>query len=225
MINTYYSKTLDIQSLFFYIWRVNKRWYFLGIIIALAFFGISLEQSAVPNQEIVVQFNADSITVDEAEQAISNITSQLKAVGIEVLQVSEIYDGKLKVTYYSNVDVAIIKDLFDNQNKLKLGYSTFNNHGDSSKIPFGDESNTYRLAVSKIQKDSGSDLGLHGLPVEVKNVKDQYLNPIVSLGAAETNFSFKHNIESVVYKNYRDIVFLIDNSSYKIPEVRAGPLS
>lgn len=204
---------------------MNNRWYFIGIIIALAFFGISLEQSIVPNQEIVVQFNADSITIDEAEQAISNITSQLKAVGIEVLQVSEIRDGKLKVTYYSNVDVAIIKDLFDNQNKLKLGYGTFNDQGDSSKIPFGNESNTYRLAVSKIQKDFGSDLGLHGLPVEVKNVKDQYLNPIVSLGTAETNFNFKHNIESVVYKNYRNIVFLIDNTSYKIPEVRAGPLS
>ncbi|SRX54475.1 hypothetical protein [Aequorivita sp. CIP111184] len=184
-----------------------------------------MEQSTMPNQEIVVQFNASSISTDEAEQAISNITSQLKAVGIEVFQVSEIRGGKLKVTYYSKVDVAIIKDLFDNQNKLGLGYSTFDEQRDSSKIPFGDEHNTYRLAVSKIQKDSGSDLGLHGLPVEVKSAKDQYLNPIVSLGTSETNFCFKHSIERVLYKNYRDASLLFDNTTHKIPEVRAGPLS
>jgi len=225
LINAYYSKTLDIQSLFFYIWRVNRRWYFIGIIITLAFFGISLEQSTVPNQEIVVQFNADSITADEAEQVILNITSQLKAVGVEEFQVSEIRGGKLKVTYFSNVDVTIIKGLFDKQDKLEFGYRDFDDQGDSSKIPFGNESNTYKLAVSKIQKDSGSNLGLHGLPIELKSVKDQYLNPIVFLGTSETNFNFKHNIKSVVCKNYRNVAILIDNTSYKIPEVRAGPLS
>ncbi len=225
MINVYYSKTLDIQSLFFYIWRVNWRWYITGFIVALAFFGMSMEQSTVPNQEIVVQFNADSISTDEAEQAISEITNQLKAIGVADVQISDLLDGKLKVTYYSTIDVAVIKNLFYKQNKLQLGDTAFNKKDNSSKIPFNSNSNNYKLDVIKIQKNFGSGLGLHGLPVEVKSLKDQYLNPIVFLGTSEINFNLKHCIERVVCENCHETVLLIDSTSHKIPEVRAGPLS
>ncbi|OAD91610.1 hypothetical protein A7A78_03780 [Aequorivita soesokkakensis] len=217
--------TLEINPLFFYIWRVNWRWYFTGIIVALAFFGISIEQSAVPNQEIVVQFSADSISADEAQQAISEITSQLKTIGVADVQISKLLDGKLKVTYYSTIDVAVIKNLFQKQNKLHFGDTAFNKKDTSSKIPFSSDSNTYKLDVIKIQKDFGSDLGLHGFPVELKSAKDQFLNPYVSLRASETDFVFKQGFERVVFKNYRDASLLIDNASHKIPEVRAGPLS
>lgn len=217
--------TLEINPLFFYIWRVNWRWYITGLIIALAFFGVSLEQSAIPNQEIVVQFNANSISADEAQLAISSITNQLKSIGVEKFEVSEIQNGKLKVTYYSTIDVTVIKDLFNKQDKLQLGYTAFNEKEDSSKIPFSNDSNTYKLDVLKIQKDYGADLGLHGLPVEVKSAKDQYLNSIVFLGISETGFSFKQVFEKVVFKNYRDASLLIDTTSHKFPEVRAGPLS
>mgnify|MGYP000038251692 CR=1 FL=1 len=159
------------------------------------------------------------------QRLVEFITNQLKAIGVAVVQVSKIQNGKLKVTYYSTIDVAIIKDLFNKQDKLQLGYTAFNEKESSSKNPFSNDSNTYKLDVLKIQKDYGSDIGLHGLPVEVKFAKDQYLNQVVSLGTSETYFSFKHSIESVVFKNYRDVSLLIDNTSYKIPEVRAGPLS
>lgn len=220
-----YSMVLEINPLFFYIWRVKWRWYFTGIIVALAFFGISFEQSAAPNQEIVVQFNAGSISAGEAQQAISEITSQLKAIGVADVQISKLLDGKLKVTYYSTIDVNVIKNLFNKQDKLHFGDTAFNEKDSSSKIPFSSDSNTYKLDVLKIQNDFGSDLGLHGLPVEVKSLKDQSLNPIVSLDTPETDFVFKQGFERVVFKNYRDASLLIDNTSHKIPEVRAGPLS
>jgi hypothetical protein len=221
----FYLKTLAIQSLFFYIWRVNWRWYIVGLTIALAFFGVSLEQITVPNQEIIVQFNANSISADDAQSAISSITSQLKSIGVDKVQVSEIQNGKLKVTYYSKIDVAIIKNLFNKQDKIQLGYTAFNEKESSSKIPFSHDSNTYKLDVIKIQKDYGSDLGLQGLPVAIKSAKDQYLYPLVFLGASETEFIFKQGFEKVVYKNYHNASLLIDTTSHRIPEVRAGPLS
>lgn len=214
-----------IQSLFFYIWRVNWRWYIPVLIIALAFFGVSLEQSTLPNQEIVVQFDAKSVSTDEAQRAVSEITSQLKAIGVADVQVSELLNGKLKVTYYSSIDIAVIKNLFYKQNKLQLDDTAFNEKDGSSKIPFSNDSNTYKLDVIKIQKDYGSDLGFHGLAVELKSAKDQYLNQIVSLATGVTNFNFKRNFESVAYKNYRNDSLLIDTTSHKIPEVRAGPFS
>lgn len=179
----------------------------------------------LPNQEIVVQFDAKSVSTDEAQHAVSEITSQLKAIGVADVQVSELLNGKLKVTYYSSIDVAVIKNLFYKQNKLQLDDTAFNEKDGSSKIPFSNDSNTYKLDVIKIQKDYGSDLGFHGLAVELKSAKDQYLNQIVSLATGVANFNFKRNFESVAYKNYRNDSLLIDTTSHKIPEVRAGPLS
>jgi len=204
---------------------VNWRWYFTLLIVVLAFFGMSREQFAVPNQEIVVQFNANSISADETDRAISEITSQLKSIGVADIQVSEMLDGTFKVTYYSTIDIAVVDDLFNKQNKLQLGETAFNEKEDSSKIPFSDTSDTYKLEVVKIQKDYGSDLGFHGLPVEIKSLKDQYLTQVVSLGASEINFDLKNSTETEVGKNYHYVPFSINNTSHKIPEVRAGPVS
>lgn len=204
---------------------MNVRWYIPVLIIILAAFGVSLEQATLPNQEIVVEFNTENVSAYEAEQAITSITSQLKSIGVENIVVSEIQGGKLKVTYFSTTDVAVIKNLFPKQNNLQLGNTDFNEKDTSPEIPFSNHSNVYKLDVIKIQKDYGSDLGLQGLPVLVKTAKDQCLSQIVLLGTAETNFSLKQNFENVAFKNYRNVSFLIDITSHKIPEVRAGPLS
>lgn len=204
---------------------MNWRWYFTGLIVALAFIGVSIEKSAVPNQEIVVQFNENSRSSDEAQQAISEITEQLKSIGVADIQVSEMLDGTLKVTYYSTIDISVIENLFNKQNKIQLGDTAFNETEDSSKIPFSTDSNTYKLQVVKIQNDYGSDLGFHGLPVEIKSLKDQYLNQILSLGSTEINFGLKNTVEREVDKNYHYVALSINNTSHKIPEVRAGPLA
>ena len=204
---------------------MNSKWYIPVLIIALAYFGISKEISTRPNQEIVVQFDANSVSIDEAQCAVSEITNQLKRIGVADVKVSELQDGKLKVTYYSTIDVVIIKNLFYKQNKLRLDDTAFTKKDNSSKIPFSNDSNNYRLDVIKIQKDYGLDLGFNGLPVELKSVKDQYVNQVVSLATTDANLSLKNNFEIVAYKNYRNVSLLIDTSSHKIPEVRAGPLS
>lgn len=186
---------------------------------------MSREQFAMPNQEIIVQFNTNSISADETERAISEITSELKTIGVEDIQVSEMLDGKLKVTYYSAIDVAVIKNLFSQQKEFQFGDTAFNEKNHSSKIPFSNTSNIYKLDVIKIQKDFGSDLGLQGLPAEIKSLKEQYLNPIVSLGTSEINFSLKLCIGRMACETYQDAVLPIDTTSHKIPEVRAGPIS
>lgn len=204
---------------------MNFRWYLIVLTVALAYFGISVERPTVANQEIVVQFAANSINAEDTQNAISEITEQLKAVGVSEIKVSELLNGKLKVTYYSTVEVALIKDLFTKQNKLQLDGTAFNETDGSSKIPLNQSPNSYQLEVVKIKTDFGSDLGLQGLPAGVKSLKDQFVNPNVSLSVCSSEIPTKHLFEIVAFKNYRNISLLIDNSSYKIPEVRAGPLS
>lgn len=205
---------------------MNWRWYFTGLIVALAFFGMSLGQSTTnPNQEIVVRFNAASINTDEVQEAISDIRSQLKSIGIENVHVSEILDGSLKVTYFSDKEVAEIKNLFLHQNKLQLGDTAFNEKEGSSKTPFGEKPNTYKLDVVEIQQDLDFDLGFHGTRIEIKFINGQYLKPILASMLAENVFSIKYIQECADNRTYPDIALLINNSAYKIPEVRAGPLS
>ena len=184
-----------------------------------------MEQSTTnPNQEIVVQFNANSITANEAKVAISEITTQLKAIGVEDVQVSDVFDGKVKVTYYSTLDVAVIKNLLNKQHKLELGDAAFNERDDSSKFPFSSDSNTYKLEVIKIQKDPGSDIGFQGILVEAKSFSDQYLKPKVSIPASEIDFNPKEDIESIGFSTYSNVTILTDNITHKIPQVRAGPI-
>src|SRR5690554_2884703 len=122
----YSRNTIEIPSLFFYIWRVNWRWYIPILVIVLAFFGTGLGPSMHPNQEIVVRFESQSVNATEAQRAVSQITSQLKTIGATHVHASELYDGKLKVTYYSTIDVSVIKDLLDRQNDPHLGKVAFN---------------------------------------------------------------------------------------------------
>lgn len=204
---------------------MNWKWYLPILLIALAFFGASMEQSTLPNQEIVVQFDASSVSTDEAQLAVAEITNQLKAIGVADVRVSELQGGKLKVTYYSTIDVSVIKNLFHKQDNLQLGDTAFNDKKDSSNIPFSRDSYTYKLDVIKIQKDYGSNIGLQGLPIVVKSAKDQYLKQIISFISTEIDFKLKLFSEHVAFKNYRNASFLIDVTSHKIPEVRAGPLS
>lgn len=205
---------------------MNWRWYITGLIIALAFCGVSLDQSSTdPNQEIVVLFASNSITANEAKDAISEITTQLKSIGVEDVQVSEVVNGRVKVTYYSTFDVTVIKNLLYKKNKLDLSDTAFNDKNGSSKIPFGKGSNTYKLEVIKIQKDLGSDVGFQGLLVEVKSFADQYLKPTLSEAVSEIHFNPKNNFERVDCTIYSNVILLIDTTTtHKIPEVRAGPL-
>src|SRR5690554_1434335 len=149
-----------MQSLFFIFGAVNWRWNITALIIALAFFGISLEQTnADPNQEILIQFNSDSISDNQERRAISDIKNQLKEIGVEDVQVSKTPDGRLKVTYYSEVDVAVIKNLFYKQNKLLLANLPMSADEGTNPFSSSNDSRTYIVEVVKIQSDFNADIG------------------------------------------------------------------
>lgn len=206
---------------------MNWRWYITGLVLALAFIGVGLEQTTTtdPNQEIVVRFNGSSITSNEAQTAISEITAQLKSIGVEDYQVIRLADGGAKVTYYSTLDVVTIKNLLNGKNKLKLEDTAFNEKEQSSGFPLDTSSKKYNLEVVKIQKDIGFDFGFQGILVQAKVFNDQYLKPKVSVTSSEIDFNPQGVIESIGTITYPNIAILIAHTSNKIPEVRAGPLS
>lgn len=176
----------------------------------------------VSNQEIVVRFDSQSVSATEAQLAVSKITNQLKSLGVADVQVSELHDGKLKVTYYSTIDVTVIKDLLVKQNNLQLE-RTASNSDIPFEIPFNSDPKTYKLDVVLIQKDNGSNVGLQGLPMVVKSSKD-YLKPIFFQNASENNLNLGICDESRAFKIHHNFSLSMDDSSHIFPEVRAGPV-
>ncbi|WP_299339445.1 hypothetical protein [uncultured Psychroserpens sp.] len=202
---------------------MKTRWYYsiLTVMFVLLAGFATKEHCAVPNQEIVLQFTNDAITSNDAKNTISIVKQQLQSVGVENIQVKEQQGGHLKITYYSDSDVDSIKAVLSEVNLLELGYLSDQN-GDP-QIPSDDRSLSYNLDVYEIQQaDDASDLG-GKLALETKAEQDRFYNP--NLFVPQKNVDEKELCKSVevAYKFNRTVAIAIDNSSRKIPEVRAGP--
>lgn len=202
---------------------MKPKWYLGAFIVIVTLLGAGLQQFSVPNQEIVLQFEDKEISLFETEQAIANVKKQLKDIGVEKIQVYKGSNGILKITYFSDVDVSFIKKIFSQEKALKLNYPSLSLDEEPSK-PFEEKSNTYQLEVFEIQKSNGNEGDLNGLVIELLPENDRSFNPDVYYSALLQDVSCKNEVEKVAYKIYSTISIEIDNATYNIPEVRAGPI-
>ena len=203
---------------------MKPKWYLSTFIVIVAFLGAGLQQFSVPNQEIVLQFEDQEISLVETENAIAIIKKQLQDIGVEKIQVYKGDNGVLKISYFSEIDVVSIKKIFSKEKALKLSYPSLDLEEGTSKIPSKNKSNTYQLDVFEIQKSIGNEGDSNGLVVELLPENDRSFNPDVYYSTLLKELRFKNKIEKVAYIIYSNISIEIDNSSYNIPEVRAGPV-
>ena len=196
---------------------------FLGaFIFILSLLIVSQQQFSIPNQEIAVQFANDEVTSAEVQHTISIVKKQLQAIGVDRIQVHKSTNGSLIISYFSDVDVASIKRIISEENKL-LGVSAIFEEDRSNKTPSKEKSNTYKLEVYKIKKGDDAEKDLNGLALELKPEVERYYKPNVFFLKTEIDVWESNKIEKVAYSIQRTIAAEIDNSSHNIPEVRAGP--
>ncbi|WAC01759.1 hypothetical protein N7U66_17970 [Lacinutrix neustonica] len=203
---------------------MNAKWYFSALIIILATLGICREQLAVPNQEIVLEFIGKDNTSKDAQDAIATVKKQLLTLGIETVEVITVAGGKLKIKYYSSTDVKRIKEILTSDSAL--GYVSNRPDQKKNKIPFEEHIKIYKVDVYEIQNGNTllSDVG-GKCSLESKQENDRFSNPnvfsiIETIAVHESDQAVK-----VAYLLNRSIAIAIDNTSHKIPEVRAGPNS
>ena len=202
---------------------MKPKWYLGVFIVIVTLLGAGLQQFSVPNQEIVLQFEDKEISLFETEQAIANVKKHLQDIGVEKIQVYKGSNGILKITYFSDVDVSFIKEIFSQEKALSFNYHSLALEEEHSK-PFDEKSNTYQLEVFEIQKSNGNEGDLNGLVFELLPENDRSFNPDVNYSALLQDFRCKKEVEKVAYKIYSTISIEIDNATYNIPEVRAGPI-
>ncbi len=201
---------------------MKTKWYLGALIIILTFLGISQEQYSVPNQEIVLQFINDEVSSDEAQDAIAIIIEQLESIGINYTQVRD-EEGKLKITYYSDIDIASVKKTLSEDNTLELDYTNYNQN--DSKSPIDENSNSYQLDVYEIQEGNDLESDSNKYALEFKTENDRFFTPNVYVSVELTQIKEKNKIEYIAYNTYKNSAIAIENTLRKIPEVRAGPLA
>lgn len=201
---------------------MKLKWYISTLIIALTTFGIYQNKISSPNQEILVQFGADEVSIEQSQTAIASIKQQLREFGVEVIQVNQGENGSLKIAYYSSDDVESIKKMLLEDHQLVLGYSEV--HHGSNKFPSNKKSKKYNLDIYEIhQSTDGSDGAAGTAVVILKQDYDRFFNPNVYLPCAIVDASNTSRFVKEAYKVNRTIAIAIDTRSRNIPEVRAGP--
>lgn len=202
---------------------MKNKWFISALIFALAIVGISLEQASVPNQEIVLQFADVEVTLDETEEAIALVKSQLEALDVDNIQIQESGNGTLKITYYSDIHVSEIKKIFSGENGLAVNQTSFTTK-DNSQFPPEEDVTSYQIDVYEIQKNVDS-VGFTGNILEPKSEIIRFFTPDTYAAVRNQKEVEKNKTEKVAYTIHRKIAIAIDESSYNIPEVRAGPTS
>ncbi len=206
---------------------MKKKWYFRILITALALLVVVQQQTVVPNQEIVLEFVDIEITSLEAQNAITIVRKQLESIGVEHTRISKgLKNGKLKIAYYSDANVESIKKILSEEQNVALDHISYDQNEDSDQFPLNKNSKDYNLDVYEIQK--GTDLGsdFNGISVlEVNQEQDWYSGANVYSFVTGININNIDRLEKVAQKVNASIAIAIDNTSHKIPEVRAGPIS
>ena len=155
------------------------RWCISVLIFGLTVFGvISQQQIAVPNQEIVLQFEDANLASNKTEETIAVINRQLRGLGAKNIKVLNLQEGRLKITYYCDADIASIKQLFLDQETLALQLTSQSQENHSSNLPLQDSDISYAINIYEIQngQHSGWDFdGVIVLDTEVKS--DRFSDP------------------------------------------------
>ena len=202
--------------------RVKLKRYIGALIIVLTLLVVGQHQISVPNQQIVLQF-PDDVSFDETQNAVALVKKQLRDVGADNIIVCDSEDGRLKISYYSDLNIASIKNILSEDNQLELGIVENQNENDS-RLPSEENQNTYNFDVIEIQIESNSDWDFNGTNIlELKSEGNWFSKPKVYATINEIDFHEK--ISKVTFKVYYRIAIAIDNTSHIVPDVRAGPVA
>ena len=195
--------------------------YIGAIIFILSFLAvISQQEFNVPNQEIVLEFNHVEVTSNEAQTAVAHVKQQLQVLGANQIKVQQTAQGKLKITYYSDADVASIKKTFSKD----LDNKTFSKNNRKTELPAQTPNIAYNLDVFEIQNANTSGWDLDGKCVLTTDTKsDRFSDPNIFFFIEVINVSLENNTIKTAYKVRRNVSISTENNLHKIPEGRAGP--
>lgn len=202
-----------------------KKWYFNVLLSTFALLFVMHKQTIIPNQEILLEFSDHQITDTEARRALAIIKRQLESVGVKNTRILWLRDGSLKISYYSDSDIAVINELLSQKRYTGYDVAFLGKAGNADHLPIQDHETGYTLKVRELQgtKDVNST---YLIPGRTKIAKD----PELYSGGTNTFAADKTtevNIKNIgIQRSQIRLLYSVaknENTSRKIPQVRAGP--
>ena len=193
--------------------------YIFSFVFCITLLGvIQNNRSIEANQEIVLQVESHLQNEEQADQSLALVSDVLKQIGADAIVITEKGDGLYRISYYSDTSVNQIKQILAEQNKIALEKS--------SKLPSKEQQKSYDFDVFKIESGQTKSWDFEGQEVYTLQLKsDRSFSPDVFKFSNFIEVGDPHiSINSAINAN-RYVVFASDNTSYNIPEVRAGPLT
>jgi len=202
---------------------MKTKWSFSILIAILALLVGHLERTTVPNQEIVFGFDTNQTTNEEVKHAIEVVKNQLLKVGVSQIQVQEPSNGKLKIVYYSKVDVAEVKEILSSSKELFFNYNYLAKQSKSNKNSSNNPSNTaYPFNVLTI-RDNVDVKKLEGYITIFKPISYYDGSSPALLHTSGFNIRRQNGIVEIAFLTYFSPALAIAANLESIPEVRAGP--
>ncbi|MFC5046797.1 hypothetical protein ACFSTE_09700 [Aquimarina hainanensis] len=206
---------------------MEKKWYFRILIAVFGLLMVTQQQTVVPNQEIVLEFTDVEVTSQEAKKAIATIKRQLETIGVENAKVSEeLENGKLKITYYSEADVAFIKKELSKEQRIVFDHVLYDQDNEGEQFPLHKSDKEYNIKIYEIQQSTDLDGDINAkYIVELTDKQGENTDRDCSVSVITKTFDTIELQNKVAQKVNRAVVMAIDCTSRIIPEVRAGPAS
>ncbi len=195
---------------------MQAKWYVSTLFLLFIYFGAFQEKVSIPNQEIVLEFVDAKIDQKDIENTIAEVREKLLEVGIENIIINNSKNGTLKISYYSIVHIDNIKEALAEENNLVL-------NKDSDNREKNENSSNYNIDIYEITNETDIFNSDYKFVFEIKYNSDRF-STVDYLALAKNIDQYKTDqLFKVAYKINKNSPFTKDRTSYKEPEVRAGP--
>ena len=202
---------------------MQTKWYLRSFVILVVLVGLTLEQIAQPNQQIVVEFAGDSISLYNAQNTIAAVTNKLYDIGAKSIKVKQSANGVLTISYYSTIDTEAVKGMLSSNKEVLEGVASDSSSPKNQAPPF-DTSSVYKLDVYEIQQQYDIKPDLNGLVLTFEGKTHRYFIAKVYGAIGGNQIAQQNKITTVSLIAQGAVSLLLTEFSYKIPQVRAGPI-
>lgn len=199
---------------------MKTRVQFLVAILLLIGLGAYLDQSELPNQQIVLQFEDKPETSRELNAAIAHIEKALAGSGAEHIQIIALDTDAYKITYFSKSDIGLIKTKLNNT--IGIQFSFENNEALSTENP--PMEGGCHIKISELKSEPSSTWDFEAPELVATNYKsDRFIS-------AKVKITTRLNSEGLNSVNYIEellktqrVIVLCADFNFNTPQVRAGP--
>ena len=202
---------------------MQTKWYLRSFLFLVVLVGLTLEQIAQPNQQIVVEFAGDSNSLSNAQNTIAAVTNKLHDIGAKSIKVKQSANGVLTISYYSTIDTEAVKGMLSSNKEVFEGVAS-NHSSPKNQAPPFDTSSVYKLDVYEIQQQYDIKPDLNGLVLTFEGKTHRYFIAKVYGAIGGNQIAQQNKITTVSLIAQGAVSLLLTEFSYKIPQVRAGPI-